>query len=1139
MGIDIKNTVEEYLDRTDWRIQANSNQGYSIGGLILNTAGKVTANYWLDNVFSKAANEAHREGRIHIHDLDFLGGYCAGWSLRRLLEEGFNGVSGRVASAPPKHLSSACGQIVNFLGTMQNEWAGAQAFSSFDTYMAPFIREDNLNLAQVKQSLQEMVFSLNVSSRWGCVDTDTEVLSTTGWKHYFELEQGDEIYTWKDGTLEVNRVNKVVVKPFKGKLHSYKGKGYHQLVTPNHRVLVCTTRGERIKLSEEIFGNEQLNLPTRFKSSALSGSFLDDTTIRYAAMIYANAKITNGQIEVSKPKKHLSHRFVFDKERNDSMFRLIGGTREYIASEFFNLNQSQAKLFIKTWMQFNGNPEKFTLNFETESVGDDLQYICLLAGYTTYRGDGFVKCRKSSKIGDLKFREVKYEGDVWCPNVDNGTAVFRKDGTVFISGQTQSPFTNLTFDWTCPDDLKEQNPIIGGVTKDYTYGELSKEMDMINRAFLEIMLEGDANGRAFTFPIPTYNITPSFDWNSENADLLFEMTSKYGLPYFQNFLNSELHPSDIRSMCPLSADTKILAKSSVGIRVLNIKEIVRAAKSSKNTAYQVWNGKEWCEATPIENEETKVLELTLSNGSKVKMGINHLQPVVGKGDIKASEIKVGDELPLNSAPIEFSGLGDKALGQAIGAYCKCGTPKENGIIYQTFDKELRESLSITWQRMGFAVSEQKSGLKIEAGSSTIVARFVSGFANKRHLEPKTFNASNEFKSALLTAWAEQGEISSPSAQLIKDGITLCVLLGLDYSVKDDMLKVGKKAKSVTVEKIETLAPEPLYCLEVKEKSHLFALANGLITHNCRLQLDLRELEKRGNGLFGSAEQTGSIGVVTINLARLGYLHKGNFEGLLAELDSLIDISADTLQRRRAFVSEALERGLYPYTARYLPNLNNHFSTIGVNGGNEMIRNFSRDEYDITSPQGEKLAEDVLNHIRTRLTELQEKTGTMFNLEATPAEGATYRFAKTDKQNFPDIIQAGTEQNPYYTNSTQLPVDWTDDMFLAQEHQEPLQTKYTGGTVMHLYVGSRINDVEIAKSIVKRSLETWRTPYLTITPTFSICPNHGYIAGEQETCPTCLSRTEIWTRVMGYFRPKQSFNIGKVGEFEQRVTFAHA
>ncbi len=550
--VDVASSVNEYLDRLDWRVNANANQGYSLGGMILNVSGKVIANYWLSHVYPPEIGLAHREGDLHIHDLDMLAGYCAGWSLRTLLNEGLNGVPGKVESGPPKHLSSAVAQIVNFLGTLQNEWAGAQAFSSFDTYLAPYIRNESLPYAQVKQSMQELIYNLNVPSRWG----------------------------------------------------------------------------------------------------------------------------------------------------------------------------------------------------------------------------------------------------------------------------TQTPFTNITFDWVCPEDLRDEIPIIGGEAMPFNYGELQTEMEMINKAYIEVMTAGDAKGRVFTFPIPTYNITEDFPWESENAQLLFDMTAKYGLPYFQNFINSELKPNMIRSMC------------------------------------------------------------------------------------------------------------------------------------------------------------------------------------------------------------------------------------------------------------------------------------------CRLQLDLTELLKRGNGLFGSAEQTGSLGVVTISCARLGHVYKGDESGLFEKLDYLMELAKNSLEIKRKEIQRHMDAGLFPYTKRYLGTVRNHFSTIGINGVNEMIRNFTDDEHDITSEWGHAFACRLLDHIRANMVTFQEQTGNMYNLEATPAEGTTYRFAKEDRKKFPGILQAGTDDNPYYTNSSQLPVGFTDDPFEALTRQDELQCKYTGGTVLHLYMSERISSADACRKLVQRSLQRFRLPYITITPTFSICPKHGYLSGEHEYCPKC-------------------------------------
>ena len=567
--VDVESSINEYLEKLDWRVNANANQGYSNGGLILNVSGKVTANYWLSHVYPAEVGEAHRNGDIHIHDLDMLAAYCAGWSLKNLLHEGCNGGPGITEAGPAKQLSAAVGQMVNFMGTLQNEWAGAQAFSSVATYLAPYIRADHLTYEQVEQSIQELIYNLNVPSRWG----------------------------------------------------------------------------------------------------------------------------------------------------------------------------------------------------------------------------------------------------------------------------SQTPFTNFTFDWVCPEDLRDKHPIIAGVEQPFTYGDLKEEMHMINKAYMTVMMKGDIKGRPFTFPIPTYNMTPDFPWEDDNTELLFEMTAKYGLPYFQNFINSVLKPGQIRSMC------------------------------------------------------------------------------------------------------------------------------------------------------------------------------------------------------------------------------------------------------------------------------------------CRLQLDLRELLARGNGLFGSAEQTGSIGVITFNCARLGYVYKGDEAGLFARVDELMNIARTSLEIKRKVIQRLIDNGLFPFTKRYLGTLRNHFSTIGVNGINEMIRNFTNDEHNIADQWGQDFAVKFLDYIRAKMVKIQEETGHMYNLEATPAESATYRFAREDKKRFKGIIQAGTEENPYYTNSSQLPVGFTDDPFEALDLQSTLQTKYTGGTVLHLYMGQRISSAIVCRDIVRKVLTNYRLPYVTITPTFSVCPKHGYISGEHKFCPICdeekkaekraaASRTEV-------------------------------
>ena len=864
--LDVGACVEEYLEQRDWRVNANANQGYSLGGLILNVAGKVTANYWLSHVYPPEIGAAHRDGDLHIHDLDMLAGYCAGWSLRSFLAEGLNGVPDKVEAGPPKHLSSAVGQIVNFLGTLQNEWAGAQAFSSFDTYMAPFVRKDALSYDAVKQCIQELIYNLNVPSRWGtqCVDESTECLTERGWRKHHEIEHEDKILTFDCRTNQYEYLTplKVSAYDFDGLMYVLKNRTQEQWVTPGHRIVRkkfnTQDQYELIEIEQAVKFKSPLIVPNSWETS--STVEIDDDMVRLLAWVVAegNFDIREGRTRVSIFQSEINSHHI---EELRQILAALGFTYHVLkrgksgfsdnASYRFRLNQResneicrhtqskivpsviktlsarQIRLFLSTYVKGDGHTEKSgrTRIFVADVQNlDALQELCVLAGYGST-----VNRRKTNDVYVLnlirnketyiqKIGKRPYTGKVWCPTTRNGTFVARRNGKTFLTGNT--PFTNLTFDWVCPEDLREQVPVIAGHEMPFTYGQLQAEMDMVNRAYIEVMMAGDAKGRVFTFPIPTYNITADFNWDTPLTDRLFEMTAKYGLPYFQNFVSSDLQPNMVRSMC------------------------------------------------------------------------------------------------------------------------------------------------------------------------------------------------------------------------------------------------------------------------------------------CRLQLDLRELLKRGNGLFGSAEQTGSLGVVTLNCARLGYLYRGDEAALIARVDQLLDLAKSSLEIKRKVIQRQIDNGLLPYTKRYLGTLRNHFSTIGVNGVNEMIRNHTSDAHDITTQWGHRFACRLLDHIRGRITAFQEETGHMYNLEATPAEGTTYRFAKEDRKRFPGIFQAGTAEMPYYTNSSQLPVGYTDDPFDALERQEELQRKYTGGTVLHLYMRERVSSIAACKKLVRRALERYAIPYITVTPTFSICPKHGYLAGEHAFCPRC-------------------------------------
>ncbi len=586
--LDYKEIVNNYLDVNDWRVKENSTVTYSVGGLILSNSGAITANYWLSEIYDEEIGNAHRNADIHIHDLSMLSGYCAGWSLKQLIQEGLGGIPGKITSAPAKHLATLCNQMVNFLGIMQNEWAGAQAFSSFDTYLAPFVKADNLSYDQVKKCIESFIYGVNTPSRWG----------------------------------------------------------------------------------------------------------------------------------------------------------------------------------------------------------------------------------------------------------------------------TQAPFSNITLDWVVPNDLAELNCIIGGKEADFKYKDCQKEMDMVNKAFIEVMIEGDANGRGFQYPIPTYSITRNFDWSeTENNKLLFEMTSKYGTPYFSNYINSDMEPSDVRSMC------------------------------------------------------------------------------------------------------------------------------------------------------------------------------------------------------------------------------------------------------------------------------------------CRLRLDLRELRKKSGGFFGSGESTGSVGVVTINMPRIAYL-SANKEEFYERLDKLMDISARSLKVKRTVITKLMEEGLYPYTRRYLQTFNNHFSTIGLVGMNEVGLNAKWLKADLTHKETQEFTKEVLNHMRERLSDYQVEYGDLYNLEATPAESTAFRLAKNDVKRYPDIITAAKtdDETPYYTNSSHLPVGYTEDIFSALDIQDELQTLYTSGTVFHAFLGEKLPDWKAAANLIKKIAENYKLPYYTLSPTYSVCKTHGYIAGEHFSCPECGEKTEVYSRITGYYRPVQNWNDGKAQEYKDRKVY---
>lgn len=1229
--LDYKKLVEGYIgENKDWRVKENSTVTLSVGALILSNSGAITANYWLSEIYDEAIAEAHKNCFIHIHDLSMLTGYCAGWNLKQLIQEGLGGVPDRISSSPAKHLSTLCNQMVNFLGIMQNEWAGAQAFSSFDTYLAPFVKAENLDYKQVKQCVQSFIYGVNTPSRWGCVDTDTEVLSENGFKKYNELKEGDMIYTWNNGRLELNPVRKVIQKAHNGKLHSYKGRYYNQTVTPNHRMLIYKHNSDEttIKRSEEIFDAKTAHaLPVAFKDSNIVNNDLTNEEIALAAMVYTdgNFDYRNGnlhKISIYKSPKRFGNKEIveifdklgikYSKLNADGQFGPVNkyvvysddakrieelvGSKDKIASKFMTMSMEQANLFLKTWASFDGDEDKMLCQYDNDIIRDQLQQIAILAGHCSYLSEAkldsgnttkYVKVRKFDRIYPTDRTEIDYNGIVWCPNVENGTAVFRKNGSVYISGQTQAPFTNVTLDWTVPEDLKDMPAIVGGKEMDFTYGDCKKEMDMINKAFIETMIEGDANGRGFQYPIPTYSITKEFDWSeTENNKLLFEMTAKYGTPYFSNYVNSDMKPSDIRSMCPLAGKEKVLVKDEFS-KEFHISTIENLYKSgNKSGIYEiVLNGK-IKKAVINRFDNQKFYKIKTINGHEITLSGSHANLVYGNNIKRTDELTLEDYLPFNITALEGKGLSYED-GLLVGAFMGDGSVKDDyAITYslnETTKKDLmNEIIRIATEKYGakYKINKLENNCTNLVVTSRIIrgliSEYVSGKSTEKELNVKCIDKSLDFRKGILDGYMQTDggnklRIYSASKKAVDSLVTMLMSMGIPsrisvddrdntktlsnnpvYAVKlyeendkrntyGDVFKKDENYMWFRIESIEEIknGAHLGYCFQVlDDEEPYFTLPCGLVTHNCRLRLDLRELRKKGGGFFGSGESTGSVGVVTLNLPRIAYLSKTK-EEFYAMLNKYMDIAARSLSIKRKVITRLMDEGLYPYTKRYLGSFKNHFSTIGIVGMNEAILNAKwLPNETIATEKGHEFALEVLKHMRNRLADYQEKyVGDLYNLEATPAESTAYRFAKHDTEDYPDIITAASEGNaPYYTNSTHLPVGYTDDIFEALELEDDMQTMYTSGTVFHGFLGERLPDWKSAATLVRKIANNFKLPYYTLSPTYSVCAEHGYITGEHFKCPKCGRDAEVYSRITGYYRPVRNWNDGKASEFVNRKTY---
>lgn len=1033
---------DSYLSQNSWRVKENSNVSFNIGGLILFQSGTLTSQYWLNKIYPKEVKEAHEKCFIHCHDLSFYGSYCNGLSLADLIKEGLGGVRNKISSKPAKHLDTLCNQMVNMMGIIQNEAAGAVSFSAFDTYLAPFIKKDNLTDEQIKQALSSYLFGMNVPARWGCVPKTTKVLTIEGWKGYDELSENDLIYTWKNGKLNICKVNKVVKKHYKDKLIEFYNDHYRysQTVSKDHRTLTYKTnkKDAEIVLAKDIQENKYnkyWTLPTSFTEiNVYEGIDLTDDEIRLAAMIYTDGSIDMRKDSVHKIRYYKSDlrlkNLPFDPEEvfencglsykkkksissfmkpmntwnfyGDSARKILNivKQRDKIADIFYKMNQRQARLFLETWSLHDGDEVRHRCQCDNDTIVEQILHLHILAGKIACRNDikksTYTKTIEVDSVG-FKIREHDYDDVIWCPSVDDGTAIFMDENNrVFISGQSQPPFSNITLDLVCPEDLKDQHPYVGGKKVSFTYGDCQEEMNRLNTILFELYDEGDAVGNSFQYPIPTVNIDPDFPWESPVVEGLFKITASKGIPYFANMVNTGFKKGDIRSMC-LHPETYIDVK---------LKEDVMYDEK-ENKYFSIKQAQDMC------------LEI-----NKVYKKGHEITDYISRFTAVAIEV-----------------LGPNGYE----------TPEEMQIL--PFKGKLK----------------------------------------------KLYLKSNDDPSIIL------------NLMLTPDHLSIIFEGDRKINRRTDELLVGDQFEFTSVANTYRYTIDDIEEVEYEGKVYDFTMpshefyANGFLTHNCcRLQLDLKALQKHSTGGVGAfADKTGSIGVVTLNLPKMAYLSKGDEESFFKYVDHYMDVASKSLVIKRRVCDKLLEQDFYPYLKRYMKHWNNHFSTIGFVGLNEACENFFKDGSDIASRKGLAFAEKVLDHMRERLQKYQEETGNLYNLEASPAESTSYRFAKHDVEDHPDIKTAGEKpKDVYYTNSCHLPVKYTDDVWKAIKHQEKLQSKLTGGSVLHCFLGESVDDWRKVRDFIKNVMENSKLPYITISPTYSVCPIHGLLKGNHSTCPHC-------------------------------------
>lgn len=920
-----KTLVEEYLKKSDWRVKENSNSPYSFGAMNKYINSEVSKDYWLHEVYPENIAKAYVDGHIHLHDLGGLSLYCCGYSLKEILLKGVRGVPNIPVSAPAKHLDSVLNQIANLTTIYQNEIMGAVAFNGFDTLLAPFIKIDKLNYEQVKQSIQNYVFSINSNSRAGA----------------------------------------------------------------------------------------------------------------------------------------------------------------------------------------------------------------------------------------------------------------------------EPAFSNVTFDLTPPEDMLNEYAIVGGDLVSFTYGSCQQEMDMLNRAFFETMLEGDAEGKLFAYPIPTYNIHKRFDWDNPNNKMLWEMAGKYGTPYFANFINSDLDITDVRSMCPLSGKTKILYRNPRNKHwscstIANIYDMMNKPTTTYTYIDVLANGGVVrCKVNKFNTPASYVI--TLSNNQQIVTTADHLNKVYGKDYVKTSELTTQDYLPVYRHPTTLQDNMTYEEGKLIGMFLGDGSYRnQGGGVVFSLNRESKQHLidfiyeycpkhynaTISEQDCISEISGKNSCVNVCVNSKALdglIRQFVTGEnALTKGIDYSVVNTSEEFRRGIIdglyeTDGGNSGRIYTSSPNLVEGITVVCATLGIPVSVNEDNREgrlgtntcytvrmysapahkngykdvyklddnyIWFKIKNISYRQCNSAAVS--YCLEVLDDDapEEFMLANGVITHNCRLRLDLTELRHRNGGLFGAGDSTGSIGVVTINLPRLGYECKGDKEKFYRELDKYLCIAKDSLEIKRDWLQKnVIETNLIPAYMEYVGTMNNHFSTIGVVGYNEMCENFMGKN--ILDDEAHKFCHEIGEHIRAKLLEFQDETGHLYNYEATPAESTCYRFALIDKKTYPDIITQGSGKDCYYTNSCHIPVKLLKSINSTFAHQNDLQTQFTGGTVIHIWEEGAITG-EQAKAVIKSVLTNYEVPYVSLSPISRYCDTHGYIADRVDKCPICKARLRKYQRITGYLRCVDNYNRGKAAEFKDRV-----